>query len=105
MKTKFNHKSVNKLRSGSLIELRLYVAGETPRSLAALTNLRQVCERCVHGQYRLEVIDLLKHPKLARGDQILAVPTLVRRLPPPMRKIIGTYRIGKNCSSVSTCRI
>jgi circadian clock protein KaiB len=89
MKTKTNHKSAKKPRAYSPIELRLYVAGETPRSLAALSNLRRLCEERVHGKYRLEVVDLLKYPKLARGDQILAVPTLVRRLPPPMRKIIG----------------
>ncbi len=73
----------------SRIELRLYVAGQTPRSLAALTNLKSLCEERVQGRYKLEVIDLLKHPRLASGDQILAVPTLVRRLPQPLRKIIG----------------
>ena len=89
MKTKGNHKASKKLRAHSPIELRLYVAGETPRSLAALSNLRRLCEERVQGRYRIEIVDLLKHPKLARGDQILAVPTLVRRLPAPMRKIIG----------------
>jgi circadian clock protein KaiB len=89
MKTKGNHRSSKKSRSASPIELRLYVAGETPRSVAALSNLRRLCDECVRGNYRLEIIDLLKQPKLARGDQILAVPTLVRRLPQPMRKIIG----------------
>src|SRR5690349_20121098 len=88
MKTKGNHKSSKKLRAAAPIELRLYVAGETPRALAALSNLRRLCEERVHGKYRLEVVDLLKHPKLAQRDQILAVPTPVRRLPQPMRKII-----------------
>lgn len=70
-------------------ELRLYVAGQTPRSIAALNNLRQLCETHLEGRYRIEVIDLLVNPKLSREDQILAVPTLVRKLPEPMRKIIG----------------
>src|SRR6187401_85793 len=69
--------------------LRLYVAGESARSSAALRNLEAICERHLAGRYRLEVIDLVKHPQLARGDQIVALPTLVRRLPPPMKKIIG----------------
>jgi circadian clock protein KaiB len=71
------------------IQLRLYVAGQTPRSMAALTNLRRFCEGRLGTPYQIKVIDLMKQPKLASGDQILAVPTLVRRLPPPMRKIIG----------------
>lgn len=70
-------------------ELRLYVAGQTSRSLAALANLKQICEEHLQGRYRIEVIDLLKHPQLARGDQILALPTLVRRLPEPIRKLVG----------------
>lgn len=70
-------------------QLRLYVAGQTPRSLAALDNLRRLCEEHLKGRYRIEVVDLLVHPQLSRDDQILALPTLVRRLPPPMRKIIG----------------
>jgi circadian clock protein KaiB len=69
--------------------LRLYVAGQTPKSLAALANLRTLCEEHLAGRYRIEVIDLLEQPQLAAGDQILAVPTLVRRLPPPMKRIIG----------------
>lgn len=72
-----------------LVELRLYVAGQTPRSLAALANLKKLCKEHLAGKYRLEVIDLLQNPQLARGDQIVAIPTLVRRLPPPIRKIIG----------------
>ena len=69
--------------------LRLYVAGHSARSVAALQNLEAICERHLAGRYRIEVIDLLKHPQLARGDQIVAVPTLVRHMPPPMKKIIG----------------
>ena len=69
--------------------LRLYVAGHSSRSAAALQNLKAICEEHLAGRYRIEVIDLLKHPQLARGDQIVAVPTLVRHLPPPMKKIIG----------------
>ena len=69
--------------------LRLYIAGQSARSAAALRNLEAVCEEHLAGRYRIEVIDLLKQPQLARGDQIIAVPTLVRHLPPPMKKIIG----------------
>jgi circadian clock protein KaiB len=70
-------------------ELRLYVAGATPRSVAAFDNLKRLCEEHLQGQYHIEVVDLLKKPNLALGDQILAVPTLVRKLPPPLKKIIG----------------
>ena len=70
-------------------DLRLYVAGETPKSVAALTNLQKFCEENLPGQYRIEVVDLVQNPQLARTDQILAIPTLVRRMPSPMRKIIG----------------
>lgn len=70
-------------------ELRLYVAGQTARSRIAFENLKKLCEEHLAGQYRIEVIDLLKNPRLAREDQILAVPTLVRKLPRPMRKIVG----------------
>ena len=69
--------------------LRLYTAGETARSIAARQNLETICDKHLAGRYRIEVVDLLKHPQLARGDQIVAVPTLVRRLPPPMKRIIG----------------
>jgi circadian clock protein KaiB len=69
--------------------LRLYVAGQTPRSMGALSNLKTICEDNLQGRYELEVIDLLENPALAVGDQILAVPTLVRRLPTPIKKIIG----------------
>jgi circadian clock protein KaiB len=70
-------------------QLRLYVAGQTARSVAALANLQRICETHLAGQYRIEIIDLMKTPQLADGDQIFAVPTLVRRLPEPIKKIIG----------------
>ncbi len=70
-------------------ELRLYVAGQTAKAVAAFANLQKICEEHLAGQYSIEVIDLLKNPKLASGDQIIAVPTLVRKLPQPVRKIIG----------------
>jgi circadian clock protein KaiB len=69
--------------------LRLYVAGQTPKSMTAFANLKRICEERLAGQYRIEVIDLLENPQLAKGDQILAIPTLVRKLPEPIRKIIG----------------
>src|SRR6201988_1591567 len=69
--------------------LRLYVAGQTPRSIAAFANLKKICEEHLAGKYHIEVIDLIKKPQLASGDQILAIPTLVRKLPEPIRKIIG----------------
>lgn len=71
------------------IKLRLYVAGQTPKSMAALSNLKRICANHLDGKYELEVIDLIKNPQLAQGDQILAIPTLVRNLPVPIRKIIG----------------
>ncbi len=70
-------------------ELRLYIAGKTERAVTAFTNLKKICEDHLGGQYSIEIVDLLKKPQLARGDQILAVPTLVRKLPEPVRKIIG----------------
>ncbi len=70
-------------------ELRLYVAGQTSRSLAAFANLKRICEEHLAGRYRIEVVDLIKNPQLAQGDQILAIPTLVRKLPEPIKKIIG----------------
>ena len=70
-------------------ELRLYVAGQTARSLAAFANLKSICDEHLKGQYQIEVVDLLRNPQLAKGDQILALPTLVRKLPPPVKKIIG----------------
>src|SRR6185295_15864775 len=75
--------------AGQSYELRLYVAGQTPKSVLALANLRLICEQHLHGRYQIEVIDLIQNPQLAQGDQILALPTLVRRLPEPIKKIIG----------------
>jgi circadian clock protein KaiB len=76
-------------RSPPLIELRLYVAGQTPKSLAAISNLKKICANDSKARYHIEVIDLIKNPSLARDHQIVAIPTLVRRLPVPIRKIIG----------------
>lgn len=70
-------------------QLRLYVAGQSPKSILALANLKRLCEENLRGQYQIEVIDILENPQLAAGDQILALPTLIRMLPPPIRKIIG----------------
>jgi len=70
-------------------ELRLYVAGQTAKSITAFVNLKKICEEHLAGKYRIEVIDLLQNPQLAKGDQIMAIPTLVRKLPEPIRKIIG----------------
>ncbi|QDU31390.1 Circadian clock protein KaiB [Anatilimnocola aggregata] len=70
-------------------ELRLYIAGQTPKSVAAFRNLKKLCEEHLPGRYQIEVIDLMQHPQLAAGDQIVAIPTLVRRLPEPLRRIVG----------------
>ncbi len=75
--------------SADVWRLRLYVAGQTPRSLTAFANLKRICETHLKGRYRIEVIDLVEQPHLSKGDQILAIPTLVRKLPEPVRKIIG----------------
>ena len=69
--------------------LRLYVAGQTPNCVKAFSNLKKICEQHLNGRYTIEVIDLLKTPELAKGDQITAIPTLIRKLPPPIRKIVG----------------
>ena len=79
----------NKTARSERWNLRLYIAGTTPRSMDALRNLREICATHLDERYRIEVIDLFEHPQLAKGDQILAIPTLVRRLPPPLKKIIG----------------
>jgi len=76
-------------RQDGVWNLRLYVAGQTPRSLAAFANLKRLCETHLQGRYSIEVVDLLEHPQLAEGDQIIAIPTLVRKLPPPIKQIIG----------------
>ena len=76
--------------------LRLYVAGRTPRTVMTLDNLKRICEEHLAGRYEIEVVDLLEDPTLARGDQILALPTLIRRLPPPVKKIIGDLTSAEN---------
>lgn len=82
----------NERPDADMWELRLYVAGQTPRSLSAFANLKNICEEHLAGRYNIEVVDLMKHPQLAAGDQILAIPTLVRKLPQPLRKIVGDLR-------------
>lgn len=81
--------AASKKSNAAVWNLRLYVAGRTPKSVTAFANLKKICEEHVKGQYIIEVIDLLENPQLAKGDQILAIPTLVRKLPVPIRKIIG----------------
>src|SRR5918993_4778920 len=88
MRTKTQKSSSSKATKAEF-QLRLYVAGQTTKSVAALANLKRICEMHLAGRYEIEVIDLLVNPKLAAGDQILAVPTLVRHLPEPIKKIIG----------------
>lgn len=89
MKAKTTRRPATPSRPAKLWQLRLYVTDQTARSVTALANLRKICESKLKGRYRITVIDLLKHPQLARGDQILAVPTVVRRLPSPVRTVIG----------------
>lgn len=93
MKTKLTPKPaplrLKKRPPNALWQLRLYVIGDTVKSLAAFSNLKQICETHLKGRYRITVIDLLKKPQLAKGDQILAVPTVVRKLPSPVRTVIG----------------
>ena len=76
--------------NGEVWNLRLYVAGQTPKSIEAFANLKEICETHLKGKYTIEVIDLVENPELAKNDQILAIPTLVRKLPEPVKKIIGT---------------
>lgn len=78
-----------KARKGRTWWLRLYVAGQTPKSITALANLKRLCENHLAGRYRIEVVDLLRQPHLARRDEVIVIPTLVRKLPRPIRKIIG----------------
>jgi circadian clock protein KaiB len=78
-------------------QLRLYVAGQSPRSVSALSNLKKMCEEHLAGKYSIEVVDLLKNPQLAKGDQIFAIPTLVRKLPEPIKKIIGDLSNMERC--------
>ena len=80
---------INDIAKDEFYILRLYVAGQTKKSLTAFANLKKICEERLAGKYTIEVIDLLENPQLAKGDQILAIPTLVRRLPPPIKQIIG----------------
>lgn len=87
--TDMDDQETQPLAANEVWDLRLYVAGQTAKSLAAFANLKKVCEEHLAGKYNIEVIDLLVNPQLARGDQIVAIPTLVRKLPAPMRKIIG----------------
>jgi circadian clock protein KaiB len=87
-KDKKTNRSAGK-KKDELFELRLYVAGQTPKSITAFANLQKLCDTHLQGKYKIEVIDLLKNPKLAKGDQILAIPTLVKKFPEPVRKIIG----------------
>jgi circadian clock protein KaiB len=90
MKTNTSRKNLPaKSAPADFWELRLYIAGLSPNSVAAIANLKKICEDQLNGKYRIEVIDLLERPQLAKGDQIIAIPTLVRRLPPPVKKIIG----------------
>ena len=77
------------LEAAARWELRLYVAGQTPKSLRAFANLKKICETELRGKYRIEVIDVLAHPERARADQIVAIPTLIRKLPPPIKRLIG----------------
>jgi circadian clock protein KaiB len=82
-------KRQSKAMQSDFFILRLYIAGQTPNSVTAIANLKKLCEEKLKGKYRIEVVDLLEKPQLAKGDQIIAIPTLVRRLPPPVKKIIG----------------
>lgn len=87
--TRTEPKSMAREAESNRYTLRLYVAGRTPKSLVAIANLNKICEEYLEGRYKIEVVDLMENPQLARDEQILAIPTLVRRLPSPMRKIIG----------------
>ncbi len=89
VKRKSSSKRENRKGDPEFWQLRLYVAGHTARSITAFDNLRRICEEHLKGKYHIEVVDLLKNPQLAKGDQIIAVPTLVRKLPTPLKKIIG----------------
>ncbi|WAK00829.1 circadian clock KaiB family protein [Methylobacter sp. YRD-M1] len=89
MSTLHEHIANEPSKDEDIWRLKLYVAGQTPKSLAAFANLNRICEEYLKGRYSVEVIDLLEKPQLAAGDQILAIPTLVRKLPEPVRKIIG----------------
>jgi circadian clock protein KaiB len=94
-KTTARKGKTTKKDKGEVWELRLYIAGQTPNSVAAIANLRRICEERLQGRYRIEIVDLLEKPQLARGDQIIAIPTLVRKLPAPVKKIIGNLSIAE----------
>lgn len=81
--------SSNDVPESETYRLRLYVAGQTPKSMQAMANLKRICEQHLAGRYHIEVIDLLEKPQLAKGDRILAIPTLVRKLPEPLKRVIG----------------
>jgi circadian clock protein KaiB len=87
-----SHQKAHERSGAEVWDLRLYVAGQTPRSLTAFANLKKICDEHLSGRYNIEVVDLVKHPQLAAGDQIVAIPTLVRKLPEPLRKIVGDLR-------------
>jgi circadian clock protein KaiB len=89
VKEKADGLSENPVKADERWDLRLYVAGQTLRSIAAFENLKKICEKHLAGKYHIEIVDLVKNPQLAKGDQIFALPTLVRKLPVPLRKIIG----------------
>ena len=89
MKTKPTKKSAPRQAESNRYVLRLYVAGQTPKSVHAIANIKKICEENLKGRYVLDVIDLYQQPQLAQGDQIIAVPTLIKKLPPPLRRIIG----------------
>src|SRR4029077_1320421 len=95
-KSSANHRRTAKTSRSEFYILRLYIAGQTPNSIAAIANLKKICEDKLRGKYRIEVVDLLEKPQLAKGDQIIAIPTLVRRLPPPVKKIIGNLSKTEN---------
>jgi circadian clock protein KaiB len=93
---KHSKKSKPEPAGEKLYVLRLYVAGQTPKSLTAFANLKKICEDHLKGEYELEVIDLMLNPKLATGDQIIAIPTLIKKLPPPLRRLIGDLSNTEN---------
>lgn len=96
--TKTEPKRRARKQEDEIWNLRLYIAGQSPNSIIAVTNLKRICEERLQGRYRIEVIDLLLNPQLAKGDQIVAIPTVVRRLPAPMKRIVGN--LSKNEGAV-----
>ena len=106
--TKTDPKRRARKQEGEIWKLRLYIAGQTPNSIIAVTNLKRICEERLQGRYRIEVVDLLLNPQLAKGDQIVAIPTVVRRLPAPVKRIVGNLSknegavVGLDLQSVTT---